>query len=84
MLLLFETPAGYALFKVKDEGILENVEVRHRQLFGSLQGRPGRAWFPLFSVVELELRARCSLARSLIRSICITRTALNVERQVGY
>lgn len=28
MLLLFETPAGYSLFKVKDEGKLENAEVR--------------------------------------------------------
>ena len=83
MLLLFETPAGYALFKVKDEVILENVEVRHRQLFGVVARTPWSS-FPLFSVVELELRARCSLARSLIRSICITRTALNVERPVGF
>ena len=29
MLLLFETPAGYSLFKVKDEGKLEDAEVRH-------------------------------------------------------
>ena len=28
MLLLFETPAGYSLFKVKDEGKLEDAEVR--------------------------------------------------------
>jgi|TARA_B110000977_G_scaffold34316_1_gene45847 hypothetical protein len=28
MLLLFETPAGFSLFKVKDEGKLEDVEVR--------------------------------------------------------
>jgi hypothetical protein len=28
MLLLFETPAGYSLFKVKDEGKLADVEVR--------------------------------------------------------
>ena len=62
MLLLFETPAGYALFKVKDEGILENVEVRHRQLFGVVARTPRSSLFPLFSVVELELRARCSLA----------------------
>jgi hypothetical protein len=26
MLLLFETPAGYALFKVLDEGKLKNVD----------------------------------------------------------
>ena len=26
MLILYETPAGYALFKVKNEGKLENVE----------------------------------------------------------
>ena len=28
MLLLFETPAGYSLFKVKDEEKLKDVEVR--------------------------------------------------------
>jgi hypothetical protein len=28
MLLLFETPAGFALFKVLDEGRLEDVDVR--------------------------------------------------------
>jgi hypothetical protein len=28
MLLLFETPAGFSLFKVKDEGKLEDAEVR--------------------------------------------------------
>ena len=28
MLLLFETPAGFALFKVHDEGRLEDVDVR--------------------------------------------------------
>lgn len=28
MLLLFETPAGYSLFKVKDEKKLSDVEVR--------------------------------------------------------
>tara|TARA_B100001778_G_C18176047_1_gene444771 strand:+ start:212 stop:436 length:225 start_codon:yes stop_codon:yes gene_type:complete len=28
MLLLFETPAGYSLFKVKEEGKLEDAEVR--------------------------------------------------------
>lgn len=27
MLVLFETPAGFALFKVLDEGKLSNVEV---------------------------------------------------------
>ena len=30
MLLLFETPAGFSLFKVKDEGKLEDVEVSLR------------------------------------------------------
>jgi len=39
MLLLFETPAGFSLFKVKDEGKLEDVEVRARP--GSL-----RVWLP--------------------------------------
>ena len=28
MLLLFETPAGFSLFKVKDEGKLDDAEVR--------------------------------------------------------
>jgi hypothetical protein len=28
MLLLFETPAGFSLFKVKDEKKLDDVEVR--------------------------------------------------------
>jgi hypothetical protein len=28
MLLLFETPAGYSLFKVKDEKKLDDAEVR--------------------------------------------------------
>jgi len=28
MLLLFETPAGYSLFKVRDEKKLDEVEVR--------------------------------------------------------
>lgn len=28
MLLLFETPAGYAIFKVLDEGKLQQAEVR--------------------------------------------------------
>ena len=28
MLLLFETPAGYSLFKVNEEGKLEDAEVR--------------------------------------------------------
>jgi len=28
MLLLFETPAGYSLFKVKDEDKLKDIDVR--------------------------------------------------------
>ena len=31
MLLLFETPAGYSLFKVKDEKRLKDAEVRARE-----------------------------------------------------
>jgi nucleolar protein 58 len=30
MLVLFETPAGYALFKVLDEGKLENPDKLHK------------------------------------------------------
>jgi hypothetical protein len=32
MLLLFETPAGYSLFKVKDEKKLSDVEVRRARV----------------------------------------------------
>jgi hypothetical protein len=32
MLLLFETPAGFSLFKVKDEGKLDDAEVRRPPL----------------------------------------------------
>ena len=31
MLVLFETPAGFALFKVLDEGKLDKVEVSDRR-----------------------------------------------------
>ena len=31
MLVLFETPAGFALLKVLDEGKLDKVEVSHRR-----------------------------------------------------
>lgn len=31
MLLLFETPAGFALFKVLDEGKMQDVDVRSRR-----------------------------------------------------
>ena len=34
MLLLFETPAGFSLFKVKDEKKLDDVEVRVRNAIG--------------------------------------------------
>lgn len=34
MLLLFETPAGFSLFKVKDEKKLDDVEVRVRDAIG--------------------------------------------------
>tara|TARA_B100000767_G_scaffold218851_1_gene206837 strand:+ start:490 stop:744 length:255 start_codon:yes stop_codon:yes gene_type:complete len=33
MLLLFETPAGFSLFKVKDEGKLEDAEVSAPDVF---------------------------------------------------
>jgi len=33
MLLLFETPAGYSLFKVKDENKLKDIDVRHAYRF---------------------------------------------------
>lgn len=36
MLLLFETPAGFALFKVLDEGKLSKVEVTYFKLFTSI------------------------------------------------
>ena len=35
MLLLFETPAGFAVFKVLDEGKLSNVEVITISTFSS-------------------------------------------------
>jgi hypothetical protein len=45
MLLLFETPAGYALFKVHDEGKLEGVDVRAPPACRPLPRRlnPGRS-----------------------------------------
>ena len=43
MLLLFETPAGYSLFKVKDEKKLSDVEVRRaRSSDDEDEGRDGR------------------------------------------
>jgi len=43
MLLLFETPAGYSLFKVKDEKKLYDVEVRRaRSSDDEDEGRDGR------------------------------------------
>lgn len=48
MLLLFETPAGYSLFKVKDEKKLEDAEVgvtRANVARGRAGGRArGRCW----------------------------------------
>ena len=42
MLLLFETPAGYSLFKVKDEKKLSDVEVRRAR--SSDDERRGTRW----------------------------------------
>ena len=42
MLLLFETPAGYSLFKVKDEKKLSDVEVRRAR--SSDDARRGTRW----------------------------------------
>lgn len=36
MFVLFETPAGFALFKVKDEGKLSDVEVSYLHSFLNL------------------------------------------------
>ena len=43
MLLLFETPAGYSLFKVKDEKKLQDAEVRATRLDRGTREREGRA-----------------------------------------
>jgi hypothetical protein len=48
MLLLFESPAGFALFKVLDEGKLKDVEVREyvfASLFGVSSVHWGGFWF---------------------------------------
>jgi len=46
MLLLFETPAGFSLFKVKDEKKLDDVEVRRDRSFaGGFGGRRRELWF---------------------------------------
>lgn len=47
MLLLFETPAGFSLFKVKDEKKLDDVEVRKRfdRWFFSAAGGAHELWF---------------------------------------
>ena len=41
MLLLFETPAGYSLFKVKDEKRLKDAEVRARAVTRCADGAVG-------------------------------------------
>lgn len=53
MLLLFETPAGFSLFKVKDEKKLDDVEVRVRNasdrwFFVSAAGGARELWFLRF------------------------------------
>ena len=50
MLLLFETPAGFSLFKVKDEKKLDDVEVRTidrsiDRVFFSAAGGANELWF---------------------------------------
>lgn len=65
MLLLFETPAGFSLFKVKDEGKLEDAEVRP----------PSRAQCPILTRFFL---ARCcffALATARRLGIAVSRRA---------
>ena len=59
MLLLFETPAGYSLFKVKDEKKLDDAEVRVcvSRARGSRGSRWGR-WCDVGDLGGIGVKAR--------------------------
>jgi len=80
MLLLFETPAGFSLFKVKDEGKLDDAEVRRPPLPQENFARHRRRLCYLSHVDGLGLRAprragraRAGARRREITVISVTR-----------
>ena len=60
MLLLFETPAGYSLFKVKDENKLKDIDVRSSRYLVS---------FPSFLCVS---RVRRQLERGQLTTMFLS------------
>lgn len=62
MLLLFETPAGYALFKVLDEGKIKNVDNIYKY-FETADAAQG-----LYVQNEFQL---CSASKSFFRFVNI-------------
>ena len=74
MLLLFETPAGFSLFKVKDEKKLDDVEVRVRNasdrwFFVSAAGGARELWFLRFDSIPLRVGFTWTRARRRARVV---------------
>ena len=69
MLLLFETPAGYSLFKVKDENKLKDIDVRSASFLSPLPRESaanlrGQLTTSSFVVSHFSLSLSLSLSRS--------------------
>jgi hypothetical protein len=63
MLLLFETPAGYSLFKVKDEDKLKDIDVR--------------SFYLVFVTVRVGFSSPLARKRERNRAVYFSRPAAN-------
>lgn len=69
--MLFETPAGFALFKVKDEGKLSNVEVGGCSVAGLLSV-PIHACLRCVHLFPVRLTALCFPFAGLVEGLRLT------------
>ena len=77
MLLLFETPAGFSLFKVKDEKKLDDVEVRVRNAIGGFLFRRPAArvncgFYEFLCASGLRGRGHVGVRESFVTAVCRT------------